>query len=1008
MSHWLRSARSALPAALFATVAAGAGCVSPSTHMVIALDSDIPASRITQIRVKLLDPTTRATVREQVLFPREGVPSVLPLPASFTVVPGRGARDSAGEVRIEMTAIGLDSRLVTLSRSARFLFIPARRGIARVFINASCDLPTTGCAAGVSRCTVAELCEARGLTCGDLATCVVPDVPVEPYDADVELLPDVRRLPPDASPGPSMDASADASADGGSCDPARCPPRTNSVARCDAAGQCAYACVDGFADCDMGAGNGCESSLSSNSNCGRCGNACAGATPLCNGATGMCSSSCASGQMLCGMSCVDVQTDEGNCGACGRMCRADQRCAAGSCACASGAECGGRCVDTQTDSGNCGACGRSCRADQRCVAGACACTSGTECGGRCVDTQSDNGNCGMCGRVCAFSRAAGSCAAGACQLGACDSGWGNCDGNSANGCEQDLSASTHCGRCGNACSGASPVCSAGACSSGCVAGQTRCGMTCANLMSDRNHCGACGRACRADQTCSGGTCQCTSGTDCSGACVDLNSSLANCGACGRSCAPPNATPSCSSGTCRITACSAGFADCNGSVSDGCEARLDTTTSCGACGVVCAAGPNQSAACVANACRYTCTLSGRGDCNGSTVDGCEADLNSNLTHCGACGNACPARANATTTCTAGSCGFTCNAGFGDCDGNAANGCEQSLTSPSHCGMCGRACSGGTPMCSGGTCVSGCTGGQVLCSGTCVTLASDVNNCSACGNACPARANATTTCSSSTCGFTCNMGWGNCDGNAANGCETNLNTTVGHCGMCGNICASVFNASATCTSGLCGFACNMGFDNCDGMPGNGCETTVSSNVNNCGGCGVSCPARSNASRTCTGSTCGFSCNSGFANCNSAAMDGCEADLNNDTSNCGMCGRTCAAGATCSGGSCSCPAGEVLCGGACVDTNTSNAHCGACFNSCPATSGCCGGMCVPGIGQECAFNCQRQSVRICGPSGMGEGICPNSGPMYSPLSASNGIQCDTGGGFWGFCGSGMCNLL
>jgi hypothetical protein len=33
--------------------------------------------------------------------------------------------------------------------------------------------------------------------------------------------------------------------------------------------------------------------------------------------------------------------------------------------------------------------------------------------------------------------------------------------------------------------------------------------------------------------------------------------------------------------------------------------------------------------------------------------------------------------------------SCNAGFGDCDGNASNGCEANLsTDPNHCGMCGR--------------------------------------------------------------------------------------------------------------------------------------------------------------------------------------------------------------------------------------------------------------------------------------------------------------------------------
>ncbi|MFO0624533.1 MAG: hypothetical protein U0325_02875 [Polyangiales bacterium] len=38
---------------------------------------------------------------------------------------------------------------------------------------------------------------------------------------------------------------------------------------------------------------------------------------------------------------------------------------------------------------------------------------------------------------------------------------------------------------------------------------------------------------------------------------------------------------------------------------------------------------------------------------------------------------------------GRCENTCRPGFGECDGNDANGCESNLaTSTSHCGGCGR--------------------------------------------------------------------------------------------------------------------------------------------------------------------------------------------------------------------------------------------------------------------------------------------------------------------------------
>ncbi|MCA9720041.1 MAG: choice-of-anchor L domain-containing protein [Myxococcales bacterium] len=44
---------------------------------------------------------------------------------------------------------------------------------------------------------------------------------------------------------------------------------------------------------------------------------------------------------------------------------------------------------------------------------------------------------------------------------------------------------------------------------------------------------------------------------------------------------------------------------------------------------------------------------------------------------------------------------------------------------------------------------------------------------------------------------------------------------NCGGCDVACEVLQNALATCTDGMCGFACEDGFDNCDGDPGNGCE-------------------------------------------------------------------------------------------------------------------------------------------------------------------------------------------
>jgi hypothetical protein len=74
-------------------------------------------------------------------------------------------------------------------------------------------------------------------------------------------------------------------------------------------------------------------------------------------------SSCASGSMVCGARCMDVQSDPANCGSCAHACAAGVLCVMGSCSssCVPGLTyCSGRCVDTDSDRDNCGSCGNSC------------------------------------------------------------------------------------------------------------------------------------------------------------------------------------------------------------------------------------------------------------------------------------------------------------------------------------------------------------------------------------------------------------------------------------------------------------------------------------------------------------------------------------------------------------------------------------------------------------------------------------------------------------------------
>ncbi len=264
---------------------------------------------------------------------------------------------------------------------------------------------------------------------------------------------------------------------------------------------------------------------------------------------------------------------------------------------------------------------------------------------------------------------------------------------------------------------------------------------------------------------------------CNGVCVTLASNLRNCGGCGNDCTKLQNVDvsgvSCTNGRCAYV-CAAGYEDC-GDAGAGCSTNLGSTASCGACGVACggARGLCAQSDAGAYACGSACG-SGQSNCNGTC-----ADLTANATHCGLCGIACSA-ANATSACRAGACAIAaCAPGFADCDHLAANGCEVDTTSDvTQCGGCGAACNAvhATAVCKTSVCaVASCNAGYADCdklasTGCEVSTATDPRNCGGCGLVC-ALANAITTCSKSTCAVaSCNPGFADCDGIAANGCET----------------------------------------------------------------------------------------------------------------------------------------------------------------------------------------------------------------------------------------------
>ncbi len=259
-------------------------------------------------------------------------------------------------------------------------------------------------------------------------------------------------------------------------------------------------------------------------------------------------------------------------------------------------------------------------------------------------------------------------------------------------------------------------------------GAACCNRHCTNTNSDPQNCSVCGMAC----TGSNNAC-------CGGACTNPLSDADNCGGCGMVCSANHmSTRTCGGGSCN-GACAAGFGDCNNNkLTDGCETNTNTTTtSCGACGTNCNTLVKNATGilCNAGSCDYgSCASASFKDCNGVHADGCEVNIGTDVSNCGACGRAC-STANVTNglnglSCAGGLCNTTsCNSGTGNCAQPAApapdDGCEQSLHDVNHCGTCTNVCS---------------------------------------------YANAGASCPAGTCGIgACNAGFFNCDGNTANGCE-----------------------------------------------------------------------------------------------------------------------------------------------------------------------------------------------------------------------------------------------
>jgi hypothetical protein len=342
--------------------------------------------------------------------------------------------------------------------------------------------------------------------------------------------------------------------------------------------------------------------------------------------------------------------------------------------------CGGICLSLSNNVNNCGACANVCGAvtngSPACVSGSCviaSCNAGfADCNhvyadGCEISTATDINNCGSCGTVCGSVSHASTvgCQSSSCRVTACNAGWGDCNNSYADGCEMNLNTDVNnCGACARVCAtvpNGSRTCSTGNCIiAACSTGFADCN----GLYSD-------------------------------GCEVSIATDVNNCGACANVCAAvANGTRTCLASTCAIASCNSGFADCDGSYNNGCEVSIATdVNNCGACARVCATVPNASRACSSGNCIIATCSAGFADCDRNYNNGCEVSIATDVNNCGACGNVCPLVSHATTVgCASSACKVTaCSAGYADCNKVFSDGCEINLTTDSsNCGACGNVC------------------------------------------------------------------------------------------------------------------------------------------------------------------------------------------------------------------------------------------------------------------------------------------------------------------------------
>lgn len=628
----------------------------------------------------------------------------------------------------------------------------------------------------------------------------------------------------------------------------------------------------------------CTPTESDPQNCGACGHVC-GANQVCS--NGACA--CAHGTTKCGTACIVA----------GSACSTGKAgpCAAGTLACVNNAPVCKQTVQPKPETCNgidddCDGVidnGATCPAGQTCTGGQCvtvkkgngqSCASGTECtSGFCADGVCCDGACAGTCEACNVAGSVGTCAA---VTGTPAAGHGTCPGDSS-----------VCGRA--ACDGvnraactypsAATVCSAASCTNGvatdaghcdgaghCTAGAQH---SCNTYLCNGNVCGT---------TCNGDP-QCAPGAYCSGGnCVqDLPA--------GSICATNS---QCLSGVCLGNHCCT--AACSAS---GCQNACDATGACvnAATGSPCAGGIcNGAGSCVA------CVQNS--DCPGTNTD-CQQHVCQS--------NSCVSQFTPAGTLTSNQIPGDCHKNVCDGSGNIISQIDDTDVpvdnNPCTNDVCTNGVASNPPAAQGTSCgVNGvCDGG-----GTCTQLLAAGSSCtqsqqcasSAClgGHCCAAVCNQT--------GDICARAVG-CDASGTcllppttTACTGGFCNGIGDCVQCNTAadCGSANNGTVACIGNICRLTlCSGGFADCNGQFSDGCEVNIANDVNNCGACGHQCSAP-NGIPGCSAGTCSVvACNPGYEDCNGIVSDGCETFVGNDVNNCGSCGNKCTGGKSCTNSVC-----------------------------------------------------------------------------------------------------------